>query len=208
MKSIISITLITFLFNACSTTKPQKPNSYSIKEQREFAKKYKYTNPEKSIYWYEKLALENDIESIDEYAYANLYMINPIIIQDVKKAVKLYEKLAKQNHESSLMRLANIYEYGYFKNEVPIDKQKALEYYKQASNMNYTPAQKKLVKIYLCKECNDNRYNKYEGIKLLEILSSKNDIESIDLLKKINSKETEEAIEEPIQRTKIEESAK
>lgn len=208
MKSIILITLITFLFNACSTTKPKEPTSFSIKEQREFAKKYKYTNPEKSIYWYEKLVLENDIESIDEYAYANLYMINPIIIQDVKKAVKLYEKLAKQNHESSLMRLANIYEYGYFKNEVPIDKQKALEYYKQASDLNYTPAQKKLVKIYLCKECNDKRYNKEEGLRLLKILASKNDIDSIEFLKEINSTSLEEAIEEPIQKTKTEESAK
>lgn len=168
MKNFILITLIISIFSACSTIKPENSVSLPLSEQKELAKKYKYTNPEKSIYWYEKLVLENDTESIEEYAYANLFMINPIIIQDVKKAVELYEKLAKQNHKSSLMRLANIYEYGYFKNDIPMNKQKALEYYEKASQLNYLPAQKKLIEIYLCKKCNDGRYNKEKGLNLLK----------------------------------------
>ncbi len=181
----------------------------NIFAQRELAEIYKIDDPIKSIYWYKKLISNNDIKSIKDYAYANIYMIRPIIIQDVKRAVELYESLEELGEVSTLMHLGNIYEYGFFKNDFPQDKAKALEYYKKAAKKDYTNAQKKLSKIYLCEKCVGNRFNKEEGIKLLKILISKGDKESEKILEKINLQTKEqEVLEEEINLEQIEESEK
>lgn len=160
-------------------------NEDNIFAQRELARLYRISNPIKSVFWYEKLISNNDIKSIEDYAYANIYMIRPIIVQNVKKGVSLYEKLEKLGETSASMHLGNIYEYGYFKNDFPQDKQKALKYYKKAAMNDYTNAQRKLSQIYLCEKCKGNRFNKIEGIKLLETLASKGNEESIKKLKEI-----------------------
>ncbi len=181
----------------------------NIFAQRELAEIYKYENKLKSIFWYKKLIQNNDIKSIKEFAFANLHMISPVVVQDTKKAIALYEKLDSLGEVSGLVHLGNIYEHGYFKNEVSINKVKALNYFEKAAAKDYTPAQKKLVKIYLCEKCKGNRYNKEKGLKLLNILVNKGDEESKELLVKLSSKEPikEEVIqEEKTQTPKIEES--
>jgi len=168
----------------------------NIFAMRELANLYKYDNKVLSIIWFEKLVEKNDIQSIKDYAFANLRMVSPIIVQNVKKAVELYEKLDSLGEVSGLVHLGNVYEYGYFKDEFPLDKQKALKYYEKAAKQNYTPAQKKLAKIYLCQECEGDRYNKEKGIKVLKKLTSKGDDEAKELLIKLSSIGTEEPIEQ------------
>jgi len=168
----------------------------NIFAMRELANLYKYDNKVLSIIWFEKLVEKNDIQSIKDYAFANLRMVSPIIVQNVKKAVELYEKLDSLGEVSGLVHLGNIYEYGYFKDEFPLDKQKALKYYEKAAKQNYTPAQKKLAKIYLCQECEEDRYNKEKGIEILKKLTSKGDDEAKELLIKLSSIGTEEPIEQ------------
>ncbi len=94
-----------------------------------------------------------------EYASANIYMVRPVIIQDLEKALKTYERLAELGELSSMVRLGNFYEYGYHKSIAPQDKEKALEYYEKAASKGYTIAKKKLYKIYSCKECKPDRYD-------------------------------------------------
>lgn len=182
----------------------------NIFAQRELAEIYKYDNKLKSIFWYKKLIENNDIKSIKDFAFANLRMVSPVVVQDVKRAVKLYEKLDSLGEVSGLVHLGNIYEYEYYKDEIPMDKQKALKYFEKAAAKDYTPAQKKLVKIYLCETCQGDRYNKEKGMKLLNILVEKNDREAIEMLNKINKKTiTQEVIqEELIPITTTEESVK
>lgn len=136
----------------------------NIFAQRKLAEIYKYENKLKSIFWYKKLIENNDIKSIKDFAFANLHMISPVVVQNTKRAVKLYEKLDELGEASGLVYLANIYEYGYFKNDVPIDKTKALKYYEKAANKEYVPAYKKLAKIYSCKNCKPNRYDKQKAL--------------------------------------------
>lgn len=171
-------------------------NEGNIFAMRELANIYKYDNKVLSIIWFEKLVEKNDIQSIKDYAFANLHMVSPILVQNVKKAVELYERLDLLGEVSGLVHLGNIYEYGYFKNEFPIDKQKALKYFEKAANQNYTPAQKKLAKIYLCEECEGARYNKEKGIEILKKLTSKGDDEAKELLIKLSSIGTEAPIEQ------------
>ena len=177
----------------------------NIFAQRELAEIYKISDPIKSIFWYEKLISNNDIKSMKDYAYANIYMIRPIIVQNVKRAVSIYEELEKLGEVSVLMHLGNIYEYGYFKDDIPQNREKALEYYKKASSKNYTNAQKKLSQIYLCKSCEGNRFNKEEGLKLLKILASKGDEESIKKLEKISEEMQKATKKEIIQEETIQE---
>jgi TPR repeat protein len=134
-------------------------NKNNIKAQRELVEIYKYLNPKESLKWLKKLVQNNDIKSMKEYASANIYMIKPIQTQNIKEAVITYEKLAKMGELSSMMRLGNIYEYGYHKPTIKKDKQKALKYYIQAANKDYENAQIKLIKIYSCKKCKGNRFN-------------------------------------------------
>ena len=164
----------------------------NIFAKRELARIYKISDPIKSVFWYEKLILDNDIKSIKDYAYANIYMIRPIIVQNVKKAVQLYEKLEQLGETSALMNLGNIYEYGYFKDDFPQDKEKSLQYYEKAAKKDYTNAQRKLAQIYLCKECEAKRYNKEKGLKLLETLALKGDEYSIKKLETIKQEAKEE----------------
>lgn len=145
----------------------------NIKAQRELVEIYKIENPETSLLWLEKLVKGNDIHSMKEYASANIYMVRPIIVQDLKKALETYEKLASFGELSSIMRLGNIYEYGYHKEIAKQDKEKALKYYEQAAQKGYIIAQKKLYKIYSCKNCKPNRYNQKKAIELQKIIQKK-----------------------------------
>lgn len=131
----------------------------NIKAQRELVEIYKYDRPSISLYWLEKLVLSEDIYSMKEYASSNIYMVRPIIVQDLKKALNVYNKLAKKGELSSIMRLGNIYEYGYHKEVAPMDKKRSLEYYELASSKNYPIAIKKLYEIYSCEKCIPDRYN-------------------------------------------------
>lgn len=139
----------------------------NIKAQRELVKLYKYKNPSKALYWLEKLVLAEDIYSMKEYASANIYMIRPVIVQDLEKALSTYKRLAQLGELSSIMRLGNIYEYGYHKQIAPQNKEKSLEYYEKAAAKDYKIAQKKLFEIYSCKSCKPNRYNAKKA-KILE----------------------------------------
>lgn len=174
----------------------------NIFAKRELAEIYKYDNKLKSVFWYKNLIENNDIESIKYFAFANLHMVNPIIVQDTKKAVKLYEKLDSLGEVSGLVHLGNIYEYGYFKNDFPVDKKKSLKYFQKAAKKGYTPAQKKLTKIYLCEKCKGDRYNKEEGMRLLNILVSKGDEKSKKILESLNSSKNIEEKTPEIQTTK------
>lgn len=142
----------------------------NIKAQRELVEIYKLTSPEESLKWLEKLVEEDDIHSMKEYASANIYMVRPIIVQDLEKALITYEELAKKGELSSMMRLGNIYEYGYHKEVAKQDKEKALEYYESAADKGYLIAQKKLYKIYTCEKCKPNRYDQKKAEKLQKIL--------------------------------------
>ena len=142
----------------------------NIKAQRYLVDFYKYSNTKESLKWLEILVKNNDIKSMKDYASANIYMIKPVQKQDIKKAVKVYEKLAILGELSSIMNLANIYEYSYHKKYIKQDKQKALKYYEEASNKNYINAQKKLLKIYLCKQCKPNRYDLKKANSLKKVL--------------------------------------
>ena len=144
----------------------------NIKAQRYLVDFYKYSDTEESLKWLELLVQNNDIKSMKDYASANIYMIKPVQKQDIKKAVKIYEKLAILGELSSIMNLANIYEYNYHKKYIKQDKQKALKYYEEASNKNYINAQKKLLKIYLCKECKPNRYDFKKADSLKKVLET------------------------------------
>lgn len=57
----------------------------NIFAMRELANLYKYDNKILSNIWFEKLVEKNDIQSIKDYAFANLHMVSPIIVQNVKK---------------------------------------------------------------------------------------------------------------------------
>lgn len=138
----------------------------NIKAQRELVEIYKYLNPKESLKWLKKLVQNHDIKSMKEYASANIYMIKPIQTQNIKEAVTTYEKLAKMGELSSMMRLGNIYEYGYHKPTIKKDKQKALKYYIQAANKDYENAQIKLIQIYSCKKCVGNRFNLQKAIDI------------------------------------------
>ncbi len=142
----------------------------NIKAQRELVEIYKIENPEISLYWLEKLVETNDIHSMKEYASANIYMVRPVIVQDLEKALNTYEDLAEKGELSSIMRLGNIYEYGYHKEVAKQDKEKALEYYEQAASKGYLIAQKKLYKIYTCEKCKPNRYNPEKAKALQKVL--------------------------------------
>ena len=144
----------------------------NIKAQRELVERYKINNPSLALKWLEKLVRQEDIHSMKEYASANIYMVRPIIVQDLNKAIDTYEKLAKLGELSSLMRLGNIYEYGYHKQVAPRDRDKSLTYYELAASKNYEIAQKKLYEIYSCKECKPNRYNPEKAQALQKILNN------------------------------------
>lgn len=142
----------------------------NLQAQRELVDIYKINNPEESLKWLEKLVENEDIYSMKEYASANIYMVRPIIVQDLEKALSTYERLSKLGELSSTMRLGNIYEYGYHKQIAQQDKEKSLEYYELAASKNYKIAQKKLYKIYSCKKCKPNRYNPKRAKELQKIL--------------------------------------
>lgn len=131
----------------------------NIKAQRELVESYKINNPELALELLEKLVEQEDIQSMKEYASANIYMVRPVIVQDLEKALETYERLAELGELSSIVRLGNFYEYGYHKSVAPQDKEKALEYYEKAASKGYTIAKKKLYKIYSCKECTPDRYD-------------------------------------------------
>lgn len=131
----------------------------NIKAQRELVQSYKINNPELALKLLEKLVEQEDIQSMKEYASANIYMVRPVIVQDLKKALQTYERLAQLGELSSMMRLGNFYEYGYHKSVAPQDKEKSLEYYEEAASRGYTIAKKKLYEIYSCKECKPDRYD-------------------------------------------------
>ncbi|PLY06333.1 MAG: hypothetical protein C0625_09345 [Arcobacter sp.] len=163
----------------------------NIKAQRELVKIYKYENPSESLYWLEKLVLAEDIYSMKEYASANIYMVRPIIVQDLKRALNIYNKLADMGELSSIMRLGNIYEYGYHKDVAPQDKEKALKYYELAASKDYEIAQRKLYEIYSCEKCKPNRYNPEKAKVLQKKLISKLDkkiLQGVEKRQKLLSK--------------------
>lgn len=145
-------------------------NKNNIKAQRELVEIYKISNPALSLKWLEKLVENRDIYSMKEYASSNIYMVRPILVQNLKKAINTYEELADFGELSSIMRLGNIYEYGYHKQVAPQDKNKSLEYYELAGSKGYEVAQKKLLDIYSCKNCIPSRYNEEKAKKLQELL--------------------------------------
>lgn len=173
----------------------------NLQAQRELVEIYKINNPEESLKWLEKLVENEDIYSMKEYASANIYMVRPILVQDLEKALITYERLSKLGELSSTMRLGNIYEYGYHKQIAKQDKEKSLEYYELAASKNYKIAQKKLYKIYSCKKCKPNRYNPKREKELQKILIK-------DLNKKIITelakKKEEIEIKKTIEESKIE----
>jgi TPR repeat protein len=119
-----------------------------------------------------------------EYASSNIYMVRPILVQDLNKAINTYEELALIGELSSIMRLGNIYEYGYHKQVAPQDKNKSLEYYELAASKGYEIAQKKLLDIYSCKKCIPNRYNQEKAKKLQKQLVENLNKEIFSKLKK------------------------
>ncbi|WP_143145199.1 tetratricopeptide repeat protein [Arcobacter sp. LA11] len=191
----------------------------NIKAQRELVEIYKINNPSIALKWLEKLVESNDIASMKEYASANIYMVRPVIVQDLKKALETYEKLAEFGELSSIMRLGNIYEYGYHKEVAPKDKEKSLEYYELAASKNYEIAQKKLYEIYSCKKCKPDRYNpekakvlqkilvKYLDKKIIEELDKKEEKITLKIKPKaIEKKEVE--IKKVVEKPKTEEISK
>lgn len=131
----------------------------NIKALRALVEYYKIESPKKSLEYLEKLVSLKDIKSMKDYASANIYINRPILTQDIKTAIKTYEELGKLGELSAIMRLGNIYEYGYHKSIAEKDLDKALEYYEDAASKGYTPALKKLHKIYSCEKCDGDRYN-------------------------------------------------
>lgn len=162
----------------------------NIKAQRELVKTYKINNPELSLELLEKLVEQEDIQSMKEYASANIYMVRPVIVQDLEKALKTYERLAQLGELSSIMRLGNFYEYGYHKSVAPQDREKSLEYYEEASSKGYIIAKKKLFNIYSCKKCKPNRYNQ-----------EKADILQKELIKDLDKKLSKVLKEKPTAKT-------
>lgn len=142
----------------------------NLQAQRELVEIYKINSPTKSLQWLEKLVENEDIYSMKEYASANIYMVRPIIVQDLEKALSTYERLSELGELSSTMRLGNIYEYGYHKQIAKQDKEESLKYYELAASKNYEIAQNKLYKIYSCKKCKPNRYNPKRAKELQKIL--------------------------------------
>jgi len=177
----------------------------NIKAQRELVEIYKIDNPDRALQWLEKLVNTNDIHSMKEYASANIYMVRPVIIQDLKKALITYKELAKKGELSSMMRLGNIYEYGYHKEVAKQDKKRALEYYEQAASKGYLIAQKKLYEIYSCEKCKPNRYNPQKAKELQKTL-----IKNLD--RKISQEREEKAkkkiIKKPVKIVRIKETKK
>jgi TPR repeat protein len=145
-------------------------NENNIKAQRALVEIYKISNPTLSLKWLEKLVENRDIYSMKEYASSNIYMVRPILVQDLKKAINTYKELANAGELSSIMRLGNIYEYGYHKQVAPQDRNKSLEYYETAAAKGYEVAQKKLLNIYSCKKCIPSRYNEEKAKALQKLL--------------------------------------
>lgn len=131
----------------------------NIKALRELVEIYKLNNPKLARKYFKKLVFHEDIGSMKEYASAHIYIIRPIETQNIKKAVEVYGKLVELGELSSMVRLGNIYEYGYHKNDFPKDLKKSLAYYEKAANEGYTLAKSKLLKIYSCEKCEGDRYN-------------------------------------------------
>lgn len=157
----------------------------NIKAKRELVEIYKITNPNYALKILEELVALEDIKSMKDYASANIYMIRPIIVQDLKKALKTYKKLDELGELSSTMRLGNFYEYGYHKSVAPKNKTLSLQYYEKAALQNYFPAIKKLFEIYSCKACPSKRYDENKANKLQKILKQKLDEKLSKVLNKM-----------------------
>ncbi len=142
----------------------------NIKAQRKLVEVYKINYPQIALELLEKLVAQEDIQSMKDYAAANIYMIRPVETQNLEKAFSTYKKLAQKGELSSIMRLGNMYEYGYHKEVAKQDKKKALQYYELAASRGYLIAQKKLYEIYSCKTCKPNRYNEKKAKELLAII--------------------------------------
>lgn len=169
----------------------------NIQALRKLVEHYKIDNPELSLEYLKKLVSLKDIKSMKDYASANIYMNRPVIVQDIKEAVKTYEELGELGEFSSLMRLGNIYEYGYHKSVIKKDLEKSLEYYEQASKKGYAPALKKLYKIYSCQKCEGDRYNPEKAQEIEKLLSKltikpiKTKIKKPKLISKVETKKRE-----------------
>ena len=158
----------------------------NIKAKRELVEIYKITNPNYALKLLEELVALEDIKSMKDYASANIYMIRPVIVQDLKKALKTYKRLDELGELSSTMRLGNFYEYGYHKSVAPKNKALSLQYYEKAALQNYFPAIKKLFEIYSCKNCPSNRYDEKRAKQLQKILQKKLDEKLSKVLNKRN----------------------
>ena len=64
------------------------------------------------------------------------------------------------------------------------------------------------MRIYLCETCEGNRYNKEEGLKLLDILVEKGDKQSQEILENINSSKMQAEQEMSPKEEEIQEEAK
>ncbi len=176
----------------------------NIKAQRELVEAYKINHPEIALELLEKLVEQEDIQSMKDYASANIYMIRPVIVQNLEKALATYKKLAQKGELSSIMRLGNIYEYGYHKDIAKQDKKKALKYYELAASKGYLIAQKKLYEIYSCKTCKPNRYHEEKAKKLLAIINSQEgEIKknNTKVRRKITQQVAQNSIQQPKQKT-------
>lgn len=158
----------------------------NIKAKRELVEIYKITNPDYALKILEELVELRDIKSMKDYASANIYMIRPVIVQDLKKALETYEKLDELGELSSIMRLGNFYEYGYHKSVAPQDRDLSLEYYEKAASENYLPAIKKLFEIYSCDDCTPDRYDEDRANELRKQLKKRLDKKLSKVLTKGN----------------------
>ncbi len=171
MRLLLVSVFTIFIFVSCSNKVGKSKingsiSEKSIKEKRKLVELYKISNPSYALKILEELVVLEDIKSMKEYASANIYMIRPVQEQNLQKALKTYERLDELGDLSATMNLGNFYEYAYHKGLVKKDKKKSLLYYEKAASKGYIPAVKKLIKIYSCKKCKPDRYDKKRAKEL------------------------------------------
>ncbi len=98
---------------------------------------------EKSFYWENKAAEQENIESIFEIAQS--YRLGTGVEKNFKKAIEYYLKSSDLGHSQSFYKLAKMYEAG---EGVDENFEKALEYYTIAAEDGYDKAQNQLSEFY------------------------------------------------------------
>lgn len=102
-------------------------------------------NDAEAFKWYEKAAQQGNKRAI--YNLASSYLDGKGTAQNSQEALKWYEKAAVMGDITALVTLGNLYSRG--AKDIPIDQEKAFNYYTTAANKGSEEAQFNLAGMYL-----------------------------------------------------------